>query len=46
MVRARARTIPTPEAPGDAARFLAEASGLSESDVAKMASFIMVDSYI
>ena len=43
---ARARTIPTPQTPGDAARFLAEASGLSESDVGRIASLIMVDSYI
>ena len=46
MVRARARTIPTPETPGGAAKFLAEASGLSELDVTRTASLIMVDSYI
>ncbi len=46
MVRAKARTIPTPETPGGAAKFLAEASGLSELDVTRTASLIMVDSYI
>ena len=46
MVRARARTIPTPETPEDAAKFLSEASGLSELDVVRIASSIMVDSYI
>lgn len=46
MVRAKERTVPTPEMPGDAAKFLAGASGLSELDVTRMASLIMVDSYI
>ena len=46
MVKARARTIPTPEKPGDAARFLAEMSGLSESDIAVLADLIMIDKNI
>ena len=43
MVRARARTIPTPEKLGDAAKFLAEVSGLSEYDAVMLADLVMID---
>ena len=43
MARSRARAIPTPEKLGDAAKFLAEMSGLSKSDTVMLADLIMID---
>ena len=41
-----ARKVPTPEAEGGSLRFLAEASGLPESEILKMARYITADSCI